>query len=159
MPDPIKERAHAARRHMKLNTVSTNELQAELARREKAGRELIGRREKLVRELAAIDAELAAVGAAPAVRRTRSAATGAASDPAAPGAGTRQRARNDISLADALVQAMEVRAVVTPAEAAELVRRNGYTSTAKNFGMMVSNALARDPRFKRLARGKYERIE
>ena len=70
----------------------------------------------------------------------------------------RRRARNDISLGDALAGAMEVRAVVSPAEAAELVRSNGYKTNARNFAMMVSNTLAKDKRFKRISRGQYERV-
>jgi len=55
--------------------------------------------------------------------------------------------------------AVEPRATVTPAEAAQLVRSNGYQSTAKNFGMVVANALAKDARFARRGRGHYERVE
>jgi hypothetical protein len=156
---------------MTLKTISTTDLQAELARREQHGRHLHERRERLARELEAIDAELTSLGAAPrsapAGRRRREATQGSGEGgqggqggDAQPREGRepRQRAKNALSLGDALAQAMEVRAVVTPAEASELVRRNGYTSTSANFGMLVSNALAKDPRFKRLSRGQYERV-
>jgi hypothetical protein len=150
---------------MNLQTLSTTDLQAELTRREKQGRHLTDRRERLARELAEIDAELLALGVAPAGRTSRRDAA-ASSTPSEAGdaeaTGTprarRSRAKNSISLGDALAAAMEIRAVVTPAEASELVRKNGYTSTSQNFGMLVSNALAKDPRFKRLSRGQYERV-
>jgi len=61
-------------------------------------------------------------------------------------------------LADAIAAAVEVRAQITPAEAAELVRSNGYVTNASKFTMTVANALAKDKRFRRLARGVYERI-
>jgi hypothetical protein len=165
---------------MTLKTISTSDLQAELLRREKSVRELETRRDRLTRELADIDAELAQLGAPTGgTTRRRAATTGSSSGYAGstPGGGDesggegsfgsggeatervpRQRARNAVSLADALAQCMEVRAVVTPAEAADMVLKNGYTSTSKNLGMMVSNALARDPRFRRVSRGQYERI-
>jgi hypothetical protein len=54
--------------------------------------------------------------------------------------------------------AVEVRATITPTEAAQLVLANGYRSTSKNFGMMVANALAKDARFRRVSRGIYERV-
>ncbi|HTE04921.1 MAG TPA: hypothetical protein VK824_01910 [Planctomycetota bacterium] len=171
---------------MTLKTISTSDLQAELLRREKSVRELEHRAERLRRELSEIDSELAQLGApaatAPARRRAMSgsgsgvsfAGSGEGGSSAGSGGGwaggeeggtqaeprqKRARAKNAVSLADALAQCMEVRAVVTPAEAAEMVLRNGYTSTSKNLGMMVSNALARDTRFKRVSRGQYERIE
>ncbi len=60
---------------------------------------------------------------------------------------------------DAIVAAMEVGAVVSPKEAAELVLTNGFQTTSKNFNMMVSNALAKDKRSKRQGPGQYERIK
>jgi hypothetical protein len=133
---------------MDLTTVSTSALQAEIQRRERGVEALQRRRAGLAEALAEVEAELARLG------HDVSSGSGAA------GAGERApRARNDISLGDALAQAMEVRAVVTPAEAADLVRANGYQSTSKNFNMIVSNALAKDPRFRRVSRGQYERID
>lgn len=135
---------------MDLTTVSTSALQAEIQRRERGIEALRRKRDRLADELGEIEAELARLGG-------RGGESGEGSD----GAGARPtapRARNRISLGDALAQAMEVRAVVTPAEAAELVRANGYQSTSKNFNMIVSNALAKDPRFRRVSRGQYERI-
>jgi hypothetical protein len=166
---------------MTLKSISTSDLHAELMRREKTVAALISRRDKLRRELEELDRELDELGGAPGPARRRtgpapsagrgvawagegSGEAGAASVEAAGEGGAdaprpkRTRARNAVSLADALAQSMEIRAVVTPAEAAEMVLRNGYTSTSKNLGMMVSNALARDPRFHRVSRGQYERI-
>ena len=131
---------------MNLKSLDTTALKAELKRRERNARGLFKKRNKLARQLADVESELAALGAA-----------GGGRGPASSGVG-RRRARNKVSLTDALAQAMEVRAVVSPAEAAELVKENGYKSTSKHFGMMVSNALTKDKRFKRVSRGQYERV-
>lgn len=137
---------------MALKSLSTDELQRELARRVKDASKLEGRRAKLLAELAEVEKELSFLGGG-------GGASGGAAAPRVRGAPTgRKRAKNDMSLPDAIAQAMEVRAVVSPKEAADLVRANGFTTTSKNFNMMVSNALAKDKRFKRLGRGQYERI-
>jgi len=156
----MEERGTRAYWSMTLKTISTSDLQAELLRREKTVRDLANRRDKLARELAELDRELAELGAptAPTPRRRAAAEGDALSADGSALRVPRARARNAVSLADALAQCMEIRAVVTPAEAAEMVIKNGYTSTSKNLGMMVSNALARDPRFKRVSRGQYERV-
>ena len=127
---------------MDLKSVPTEDLNRELERREKSARELLKRREKLMRELEKIETQLA---------------SGGDGEPSALRGG-RRRARNALSLGDALAQAMEVRAVVSPAEASQLVQANGYRTTSRNFNMMVSNTLAKDSRFKRISRGQYERI-
>jgi len=132
---------------MDLSRVSTTHLQAEIQRREHSLEALQRKRERLADELAEVESELGQLGAAPQPQA------------GAEESGGRERARNQIALGDALALAMEVRAVVTPAEAADLVKANGYQSTSKNFNMIVSNALAKDPRFRRIARGQYERIE
>jgi len=135
---------------MNLKTLDTTALMAELKRRERNSKSLIKKRDKLASQLAHVEKELAVLGA-PAGGSTRG--------PGRPkGDGIRRRAHNKVSLADALAQAMEVRAVVSPAEASDLVKENGYKSTSQHFGMMVSNALSKDKRFKRVSRGQYERV-
>lgn len=132
---------------MALKNMTTADLRRELERRTRNVGKLQRRRDKLVAEIAEIDAELAALGEA-------------GNDPApAAAAGPRRRARNAVSLPDAISAAMEIGAVVSPKEAADLVQANGYKTTSANFNMMVSNALAKDKRFKRLGRGQYERIK
>ena len=133
---------------MALKSLSTQDLQKELARRQKGASKLMARRAKLLKEIEAIDAELEFLGDAGATKGSRGRV----------GAPRGKRARNKMSLPDAIAAAMEMRAVVSPKEAAELVRANGFKTTSKNFNMMVSNALAKDKRFKRIGRGQYERI-
>jgi len=127
------------------------ELLAEINRRHARAKALLAERDRILAQMAALEAEM---GIAVPVVRSVAPAAGAAHE-ARP---RRQRAKNTISLADALALAVEVRATVSPAEAAQLVLSNGYQNTAQNFGMVVANALAKDKRFKRVERGRYERL-
>ncbi len=138
-----------------LNLLSTTELQEELVRRRKAVAKLQARRDSLREQLRAVEAEILQLGGASGVgvRTAVSKPRGRTS-----GAPRRPRAKNSVSLADAIAMAVEVRATVTPAEVSKIVLANGYVSNARNFAMMVANTLARDDRFKRLERGRYERV-
>jgi hypothetical protein len=168
LSDTADERPRRRAEIVSLSQLTTDEIVAELDRRERRMRHLRARQEALVAELAAIDAQLAEVGArlaaasAEAERETDSedVVDGDGADP--PARRRRQnapRARNEVSLADAIAQAVEIRARITPGEAAELVRSNGYVTNAQNFPMSVATALSKDPRFRRIERGVYERIE
>jgi len=128
--------------------------------------QLEARAAALREQIAALDHELAEIGASlPALK----AAVGApaerdASDtPAAPparrkGGRSGPRPKNDVSLADALATAVEVRARITVGEAADLVLQNGYKTSSRKFAMAVATTLAKDPRFRRVERGVYERV-
>ncbi len=144
---------------MALKTLSTADLQAELARREKNAGKLQARREKLLAELAELDAEIVSLGGEGSGRAKGKRLSQRGSKKTTRGGGGRKRAKNEMSLPDAIAAAMDVGAEVSPKEAAELVLNNGFNTHSKNFGMMVSNALAKDPRFKRLGRGLYARVK
>lgn len=156
---------------MALRSMSTAELRKELERREKRGGSLLKERDKVAARLAELDSELADLGLASGNGRRRGRKPGPKPGPKAggarrgrkpgpkPGRGGRRRARNEMPLPDAIAAAMDKGAVVSPTEAAELVLANGFKTTSKNFNMMVSNALAKDSRFKRLSRGQYERVK
>jgi len=140
---------------MALKSVSTAELRRELARREKGAKSLTARRDKLAKKLARLESELADLGlsaARPGPRR-------AGRPPKAGRRGGRRRARNTVSLPDAIAKVVRVGATVSPADVARRVRKSGYKSTSAHFGMMVSNALSKDSRFKRLSRGQYSRTK
>ena len=128
------------------------ELLAEIDRRHARAKVLLAERKRILAQMATLEAELRIV--VPNFPSAEPAGQVARGGPPP----RRQRARNSISLADALALAVEVRATVSPAEAAQLVLSNGYQSMAKNFGMVVANALGKDQRFKRVARGRYERV-
>ncbi len=127
---------------MDLSRFTTAELQSEIGRRGREMARLEARREELLAELAQLDAELG-------VSAVRSPGHGG---------GPGRRARNGVSLADAIAAALDLNVVVSPKEAAERVQAAGYETHAKNFGMMVSNALSKDERFRRVSRGQYERV-
>lgn len=135
---------------------SMAELLAEIdARREQAAR-LERERDRILQEMATIETELAAMGIAvgegaqPAAQRAPAAATSAAP--------RRPRARNSVTLADAIAMAVEPGATVSPFEAMQLVLSNGFVTHSKSFNVQVTNALSKDPRFRRTGRGQYERV-
>ena len=138
---------------MNLKSLTVADLQKELARRERGSAKLLTKRARLVAEIAGLDKELSALGVAPDT-------TGKASGRGGAGAsGRRTRAKNDMSLPDAIAATMEIRAQITPKEAAELVQQNGYVTNSKTFNVQVTNTLSKDPRFKRVERGVYERVK
>jgi hypothetical protein len=148
---------------MALKSVTTAELRRELARREKGATRLQARRDKLAKKLASLEAELSSLGLSsgggrPGRKPGRRAGAARKAGPRR-GAGRRKRARNSVSLPETICKVVKVGATVSPAEVAASVRKTGYKSTAAHFGMMVSNALSKDARFKRLSRGQYQRVK
>jgi hypothetical protein len=137
---------------MPLESLSIEELQRELDRRQGELKRLVSRRDRLARQLAELDAQIRTLGGDGGTAREGRRLPSGSPRP------KRSRSKNEITLSDAIAMAVEVRATVTPTEVAQLVQANGYQSTSKNFAMMVANALAKDKRFRRLSRGQYERI-
>jgi hypothetical protein len=143
-----------------LGQLSTDEIIAELDRRERRMHHLQARQAALQAELTEIDAQLAEAGRRLAAGLQAVEPAQAAAEPATRARrASGPRARNEVSLADAIAQAVEIRARITPAEAAELVRSNGYVTNARKFAMTVATALSKDSRFRRIERGVYERVE
>jgi hypothetical protein len=156
---------------MTLASESTAALRRELARRERDAAKITARRAKLAKQLAALDAELADLGVAGAPRRGRP--LGSKSKPrgrkpgrkAGPRTGRkpgrpagRKLPKNTRSLGDALAATVRPGTIVSPAEAAKRVRTQGYKTTAKNFGKVVTLRLRVHKLFKRRGRGQYERV-
>ena len=119
-----------------LTGMSIEALQSEIKRREKQAKALQRRREKLVKQLAEVDAEIAAIGGVPG------------------GGGGGRRPRNELNLPDALANVLYHKEL-TVTEAADAVRAAGYITTSPNFRTIVNQALIRDERFKRVGRGLY----
>ncbi|RKY19807.1 MAG: hypothetical protein DRQ55_09750 [Planctomycetota bacterium] len=134
---------------MNAKTLTTADLAAELARRQKGAAKLQARRSKLLAQLNGIEKELASLGMLDGKRGKPKAST-----TRSPG----KRPKNEMTLGDAIANAADVGAVLTPAEAVDLVLANGYKSTSKSFRVAVSTKLAQDKRFKRVGRGQYERV-
>ena len=128
-----------------LNKLTTDDLQAELKRRERAARQLATRREKLVAQIDEIDAELASFGYevtdAPRGRRGSS--------------GRGSRPRNEMSLVEALAKALKGKTMGV-SEAADAAAALGYKSTSANFRNIVNQTLLKHPdHFKKVERGQY----
>ena len=134
--------------------VSTDMLRRELERRQRGLASLVARRDAVRAEIAALDAHI------------RELADEDRRPPRGRHGGGRRSARlamprpkNAMSLPDAIAIEVDVGQTITPAEAARRVLASGYQTTAKTFTMVVANALSKDKRFKRLGRGKYERVD
>ncbi|MBM3984860.1 MAG: hypothetical protein FJ296_04095 [Planctomycetes bacterium] len=151
-----------------LTQLSTDEILAELDRRERRIRHLEDRSARLREQLAELDRQIAGIGeqlpalesavAVSARKRNGANREQAAAAPRRAAGRRTPRAKNAVSLGDALAAAIEVRACVNVAEAAELVLKNGYSSNSKKFAMSVATTLGKDSRFRRVERGLYERV-
>lgn len=143
---------------MTLRSLRTTDLRKELARRERGARKLRRTRDKLAKALSRLETELDALGGAGrSPRRGSRMMRGQGRRPAKAGP-RRRRARNKLTLADALAAAVRAGTVVSPADAAKRVEASGYKSASKTFGIQVATTLAKDKRFKRKGRGQYERV-
>ncbi len=140
---------------MARKSMSIAQLRRELAKREKSLATLVSRRARVAKQLSSLDADIAALGGGRGPGRV---ASTRGSKPG-PRKGTRTRAKNKLTLPDALVAAVRKGATVSPAEAGRAVKAKGYKTTSKTFGVQVATALTKDKRFKRVGRGQYERVK
>jgi hypothetical protein len=138
----IKEMARVA-----LKKLSIGELQRELARRQGALPRLQKKRRKLAAALKKVDDAIAALGGAAAPRK----AVARRGRPA----GKVRRVRNAQSLGDVLVKILARVKSMKIAELVGAVKRTGYKSKAKNFRLIVNQALVKDKRFRNVRRGRY----
>ena len=147
---------------MARRTLTIAELRQRLEASEKKLKKLVARREKLAKQLAAVDARIAAIGG-----KARAAARGRAKAPkavkkrpgrkpkAAAAKAPRKRATGRALaeyIADILKPAtggMRVKHVMAA------VTKAGYVSKAKDFYGIVAAALRDDARFKKVSRGVY----
>ena len=126
------------------------ELRAELAAKEKQVSKLRAQRQKVMRQLATLDGEIAALGGKAVKRKPKS------KKKATKKTVTRKRpAKTKHSLADVLAQVLAAKGDVKVADAAKLARAAGYKSMSSQFGHVVSQALGADKRFKKISRGVY----
>ncbi len=130
-------------RRSRLSTVAISVLQQEIQRRQKMLPKLVAERDALNREIA----ELQGL-AEPDGRKT-------AKPQVATKRGRRRRAKNKISLADALLQFLKGKAKVTVGEAMEGVLSAGYKTKSKAFRNGVNKTLLEDKRFKSVGRGEF----
>lgn len=127
---------------------STNDLRAELARRQRQVEYLKLQRGALLRQVSEVEAQIA---------RLSPSGRSPAASPRAQRTPHARAADNPVSLADALAGVVSVGEGVSPAQAAERVLAAGYHSNAQRFGVLVATALSKDKRFERIGRGQYRR--
>ncbi|MHC4414240.1 MAG: hypothetical protein ACYS0G_03030 [Planctomycetota bacterium] len=145
-PAAAKNKKVVRARHPRggLHTVSTTELQAEIRRRERLSDSLLVKRQRLLKQLEDLDAQVESLG-----RQTRSAASRVGSRRA----GTRPR--NPVVLVDALKRVLDKK-TLSVSDAATAVRRAGDQTTSANFRTIVNQTLIGNRRtFKKVARGMY----
>ncbi len=123
-----------------LSSMSTDALEKEIKRRERLTEtkvaRLMVRREKLREELANVEAEIIESGG----KLAR--------------VGARKRPKNTKKLSDALATVLKTK-TLSVTEVSEEVQHAGYKTTSPNFRTIVNQTLLKDPRFKRVSRGKY----
>lgn len=127
----------------KLASVSLEELKREILHRQKALPRLIAQRDELDRQIA----ELQGLGSAKAVAARKG--------PSRKRATMAMSRRGKTSLVGMLTEILKSKAKVSISEAMQALTRSGYKSKSKNFRTIVSVALAKDERFKRVGRGLY----
>lgn len=125
-----------------LSRMTLTDIRRELARRQRYVATLERRRQRLLDRIAEIDEQIRANGGSNGLGRSL---------------GKRSRARNEVSLIDALAQTLKGK-TMSVTEAAEAVQRDGYKTTSPNFRTMVNAALLNKKRFKRVARGQYTAV-
>lgn len=120
-----------------LAKVSTDDLAAELQRRNRGLKSLERKRDRLVKQLEELNAQIRSMGGL-----------------ATSGPGGRKRPRNAMNLQEALVKLLRNK-TLSVTEIAEEVQKAGYKTSSENFRTIVNQTLITSPAFKRVSRGKY----
>jgi len=128
-------------------TLSIADLRRKLAVKEGQLAKLQGQRDRLAKQLAGIEREIAVLGGAPAKAKPKR----RKKTPVKKG----RRVRRGASLVDVLAKVLAGKGHVRVAEAAKLALAAGHKSNSSQFGNIVSQALSDDGRFKKIARGVY----
>ena len=121
-----------------MGTMSTNELERELSRRQSAARRLERKRERLAEQLEEVERELSELGGLGGISI----------------GGVRKRPRNEMNLADSLAKVLKSK-TMSVTDVTEAVQKAGYRTSAANFRTIVNQTLIKDSRFKKVARGQY----
>ncbi len=141
-------------RRTKLQMIDTNALHAELERRERTLVTLEDRRDKLMVQVDALEAEIDAIaGSAPAARAAGPAKKKTARKGAKKVSG-RKRPKNAMKLDDALAKLLKGKTMGVT-EAAEAVQKAGYKTSAANFRTIVNQTMIKSKGIKKVSRGQY----
>jgi hypothetical protein len=136
---------------LKMDNVSTATLLAEVKRRRRLVPRIRRERNRLIARLEALDQQLAAIDG---LRR----GPGRPPKNDAVSAPRRRRARNKVSLADALAGVIKTDSPMSISEIMSAVQKRGYKTKSRQFRNIVTQRLAADKRFKRAGRGQYIRV-
>ena len=137
---------------------STEEIIAELQRRQGRIHEAHARRTRLLQQLAEVEMEILRLGGSIPGRSTQPVGAPA---PASNGGGSTAPGSVDLSgltLPRAIAQVVRIGEVFSPKEATERLREAGYRTRAQHFNTAVTQALGRDNHFRRVGHGRYERV-
>ncbi|MFP4141347.1 MAG: hypothetical protein ACLFVY_12365 [Phycisphaerae bacterium] len=143
-----------------LTSASLDELEAELTRRTKKLPRLYQKRDKLESDLASLNEQISLLESISGeetkpVSKAKKTSKKKTSKKKTSKKKTRRRAKNEVPLADVLVKALEGKGSVGIGEAMDLAKQAGYKSKSKQFRNIVNQTLSKDPRFKKVGRGKY----
>ena len=127
-----------------LSGISIASLQAEIQRRTAAAAGLLRKRDRIARQLAAVEAKLQAAGMAVEAAPTRRVA----------GGGGGRRPRNEMTLVEALAKVLNGKTMGV-SEVADAVQAAGYKTSSPAFRTIVNITLIKSGRFKKVSRGQY----
>lgn len=128
-----------------LSRFTVDALQGELTRRERTIVRLQRRYHRLLAAAGKVERQIQAEGG------TARGAGGRARGGAVSG---RRRARNELSLVEALAKVLKGRTMGVT-EVSHAVQRAGYKTASPNFRTIVNQALIKSAAFKKVSRGKY----
>lgn len=131
-----------------LSSLSVEDIQRELKRRQRGAVKLHRKREKLLQKVAELEKQILAVGGS---------LSGGIAGVARGLGGGRKRAKNDSTLVEALAKVLKGKTMGVT-EVASAVREAGYISNSPSFRTIVNQALINPKNkslFKKVARGQY----
>ena len=132
--------------------LSVEDLLAQLKKHQSRLPRLQRKEQKLLKQLAAVQDEIAQLGGLAKSRKTAKVARPAK---AAKARGVR-RAKNTVKLADAIVGVLAKDSTLSVPQIAAAVKAAGYVSKSKTFETIIYQTVARDKRVKRAGRGQYQ---
>lgn len=126
-----------AKRTSGLAALSVQDLQREIARRQKRVGGLVRKHQRLLNKAASVAEQIRELGGT-----VNGKATGG------------KRPKNEMSLVESLAKVLDGKTMGV-AEVADAVQKAGYQTTSKSFRTIVNIALINSGKFKRVDRGQY----
>jgi hypothetical protein len=121
-----------------LANLPLSDLNREIARRQRTGKTILRKRERLAAKLQALDSQIAEMGLTKGVA----------------GLGARTRPKNEMNLVAALAKVLDGK-TMSVTDVSEAVQKAGYKTTSPSFRTIVNQTLINSGKFKRIERGQY----